>query len=226
MTRSTTLGVAALCAAGAFLLSGCGGGGGANDGAHPSGSGSASSSATNPTPSATASATAPALSGAPKFDLPPDVTVKFDGFDGGSATHAALLRDTSYAATAVLEFEAHGYPTEPSNFARYWAGGTGAEFADSIISQEKDGTVITGAYHYYRPVVKSLPDSGGNMSVTYCEDQRKAYSKVAKTGKVLTTQPSLSDFRQWTLLMTKGPHGDWQAFNHTWTKGAKQCEIS
>ena len=110
------------------------------------------------------------------------------------------------------------------NFARFFIGARGASYADSLISQGKDGTVITGTYRYYDPVVKSLP--GGNLSVQYCEDQRKAYAKDAKTGKVYVTTPSPSDFRRWTLLMAKSPSGEWHVFDHAWLKGAKQCEVA
>jgi hypothetical protein len=209
----------ALAVSAGLLLTACGGGG-------DDGSDKIQPSASTGAPSATASATPTQASGpeAPKFALPSDITVDFKGFDSSDPKKKAALTDATYAAKAVLEFEAKTYTKETVNFKRFWTGLHGAEFADSIISQGKDGTVVTGEFHYYSPVVKSL--QAGNLSIQYCEDQRKAYSKDSKTGKVTVTTPSSADFMSWTLLLTKGPSGDWQVFDHQWVEGAKQCQIA
>ncbi|MFI9104715.1 hypothetical protein ACIGXA_29800 [Streptomyces fildesensis] len=171
----------------------------------------------------TSSASAPEA-GAPTFKLPADVKVKIDGFESTDATKKAVLRDTSYAITAILEAEAVASDKQTPNFKRYFTGLHGAEFADTIIKYGKDGMVATGTYGYYKPTVKL--SAGGVASVTYCEDQRKGYAKVIKTGQVKTTTPSLNDFRLWSLTMSKNTAGDWQVYSYTWTKGATQCRVS
>jgi hypothetical protein len=217
--RSTLSVSAALAMSADLLLAACGGGGsGSTHEIQPSPTGT-----THTTPSASSTPPGASAFAAPVFDLPSDITVEFRGFYSSDPKKRAVLKDATYAAKAVLEFEAKTYKKETPNFKRFWTGLHGAQYADSIISQGKDGSVITGLYPYYNPVVKSI--GGGNVSVRYCEDQRKAYSKDARTGRVMVTTPSLSDFRLWTLLMAKGPAGEWQVFNHTWIKGAKQCEI-
>jgi hypothetical protein len=211
----------ALAASAGLLLTACGGGGSDS-------SDKISTSAPPATTTTAAPTTAPPTQAegpnAPKFNLPSDITTDFRGFTSSDPKKQAILTDAQYAATAVLEFEAKIYTKETPNFKRFWTGEHGAEFADSIISQGKDGSVITGSYPYYSPVVKTF--STGNVSVQYCEDQRKAYAKDSKTGKVTVTQPSLSDFRSWTLLMTKSSSGDWTVYNHSWIQGAKQCQIA
>ncbi|GII33043.1 hypothetical protein [Planotetraspora mira] len=222
MNRSSLPIAVALALSGGMLLTACGGGG-SDDGdkIQPPATTAAAPTTTAATPSPTPSqAGGP---GAPTFDLPSDITADFKGFDSGPK-NKAVLQDASYAAKAVLELEARTNTKVTPNFARFFTGERGAAYADSLISQGKDGNVITGTYHYYKPVVKSV--AGGNLSVRYCEDQRKAYAKNAKTGKVNVTTPSLSDFRLWTLLMTKSSTGEWQVFDHTWVKGAKQCEVA
>ncbi|NUP39364.1 MAG: hypothetical protein HOY76_20695 [Streptomyces sp.] len=218
MTRTTPLIAVALAASAGLLLTACGGGGSGSDKI------TSSSTTTTSAPTTSASPTQSAEPNAPKFDLPPDITTDFKGFTSDDPKKQAVLNDAKYAALSILEFEARINTKETPNFKRFWTGAHGAEFSDSIISQFKDGTVITGAYPYYNPVVKTL--QSGNVSVQYCEDQRKAYAKDSKTGKVSVTQPSLSDFRSWTLLMTKGSSGDWTVFNHTWVQGAKQCQVA
>jgi len=161
---------------------------------------------------------------APVFDLPSDITTKFEGFDSTDPTKKAVLLDATYAAQAVLEMEAKQYTKVTPNFSRFFTGSFGAEFADTVLSQNADGSLITGYYHYYSPVVESI--GNGNMSVQYCEDQRKAYAKDAKTGVISVTTPSLNDFEQWTLLMTKSGAGEWTVYNHTWVQAVKSCELS
>ncbi|WP_335971932.1 hypothetical protein [Streptomyces sp. CA2R106] len=219
MTRSSLPVAAVTAAAAALLLAACGGGSNSSDKISSSDSPTGSASAT----ATTASPTQAAGPDAPKFAIPSDIKVNFDGFDSSDPTKKAALKDATYAALAVIEFEAKDYTKEPANFKRFWTDEHGAEFADSIIAQNKDGSVITGTYNYYKPVVKTL--STGNLAVQYCEDQRKGYSKDAKTGKVNVTTPSLNDFNLWTLSMTK-TNGEWVAYDHTWQHGAKQCQIS
>jgi len=66
----------------------------------------------------------------------------------------------------------------------------------------------------------------GNRQVKVCEDQRKGYAKDSKTGAVSVTTPSLNDFEQWTLMMTKSTSGEWQVFRSDWVQGVKSCQLS
>lgn len=221
MTRSTLPAAVVLAVSVGLLLTACGGGdSNSADKIQPSGTASPSAAAsTSATPTATSSGSA-----APVFDLPSDITVKFEGFDSTDPTKKAVLTGATYAAQAVLEMEAKQYTKVTPNFSRFFTGSFGAEFADTVLSQNADGSLITGYYHYYSPVVKSI--GNGNVSVQYCEDQRKAYAKDAKTGAVSVTTPSLNDFEQWTLLMTKADSGEWTVYNHTWVQAVKSCELS
>jgi len=185
VTRSTLPAAVALAVAAGLLLTACGGGGSdSSDKIQPSATASPTASASSSSASPTATSTVP---GAPVFDLPSDITVKFDGFDSTDATKKAVLTDATYAASAIIEFEAKTYTAETANFKRFWSGAKGAEYADSIISQGKDGNVITGTYHYYQPVTTTLVT--GNVSVNYCEDQRQGYLKDPSTGRSSSPPP-------------------------------------
>ncbi|MFF7158748.1 hypothetical protein [Streptomyces sp. NPDC008139] len=222
MTRSSLPIAVALAASAGLLLTACGGGGSdSSDKIQPT------ETVTTAAPSATtASPTQAAGPNAPKFDLPSDVKVDFKGFDDSDPTKKAVLTDATYAAQAVLEIEVKAHSKVTPNFSRFWTGDRGAAFADSLLAQIKGKGGITGTYHYYNPVVKTLANGGGNLSVAYCEDQRKAYSKDSTTGQAKMTTPSATDFRQWTLLMTKSSSGEWTVFDHQWLKGAKQCQVA
>jgi hypothetical protein len=221
MTRTSLPVAVAVAVSGGLLLAACGGGGGSDssDPIHP-----ATTAPASAPPATTPAQTQAAGPKAPTFDIPSDITIDFKGFTSSDPKKQAALTDATYAARAVIEFEAKLYSKETANFKRFWTGGHGAEFADSIISQGKDGTVVTGTFRYYNPVVKAF--STGNVSVKYCEDQRKAYSKDAKTGKVNVTAPSADDFMFWTLDMTKASSGEWHVYNHGWVEGAKQCQVT
>jgi hypothetical protein len=216
---SLPLAVAVAVSAG-LLLTACGGGGSDNSDKIQS----SDPATTSASPSSSPTATQAAGPDAPAFDLPSGIKVNFDGFSSSDPDKKAALTDATYAAQAVIEFEAKVYTKEPTNFKRFWTGPHGASYADSIIAQGKGGSVVTGTFDYYKPVVSSTQQ--GNLSVQYCEDQRKAYGKDAKTGKVDVTTPSAEDFDLWTLAMAKSPSGEWQVFNHTWAQGAKQCRIA
>jgi len=220
VTRSTLPFAAALATSATLLLTACGGSGSDSaDKIQPSATGTP----TTASAATTASPTQAADPNAPKFDLPSDVKVNFEGFDTASPTNQDVLRDAKYAMTALLEAEAIGQTTETANFKRYWTGLPGAAFADTIIARIRSGKLITGTYRYYSPSVTT--GDGGTPVVAFCEDQRKAYDKDAKTGVAAVTSPSLSDFRSWSLVMTKGSAGEWQVGNYNRVTGDKKCEV-
>ncbi|MEU6082294.1 hypothetical protein [Streptomyces sp. NPDC047108] len=201
-----------LTAAAALLLTGCGEEG---DGGKPGKSEGGDPSAA---PSPTASEAA--ATGAPAFDLPSDVEVSIEGFVGSNATEKEALHATTYAIKAVLEAQVKG-DGGTGNFERYWAGSQGAAFADTIDDFGKSKT-ITGSFRYYRPVIKVTGKT--TAGVTYCEDQRKAYAKNRKSGKVARTTPSLDDFSKWSLGLAKSTSGDWQVIRYAYTERAKTCQ--
>jgi hypothetical protein len=219
VTRTTLPAAVALAASTALLLTACGGGSSDN-------SDKIQSSSTGPTstPTASASPTRSAEPGAPRFNMPSNVKIDFAGFDASNPKNGDVLRDAGYAITALLEAEATVHAKETPNFKRYWTGVPGATYADTIIARGRQGKVITGTYRYYSPSVSA--NGQGAQVVSYCEDQRKAYAKDAKTGKVTVTTPSLSDFRSWSLVMTKNSAGDWQVANYNWQQGAKKCQVA
>jgi hypothetical protein len=205
---------------GGLLLAACGGGGGSDssDPIHP-----ATTAPASAPPATTPAQTQAAGPKAPTFDIPSDITIDFKGFDAVAASNRDVVRDARYAITALLEAEATVHAKETPNFKRYWTGVPGATYADTIIARGRQGKIVTGTYRYYAPSVAKNPE--GMPVVSYCEDQRKAYAKNAHTGKVTVTTPSLSDFRAWSLIMTKDSAGDWQVANYNWQQGAKKCQV-
>lgn len=220
--RSTLPVAVALAASAALLLTACGGGGSdSSDTIQSAATDTASSTTTTASPSPTA-AEGPA---APDFALPSDVKIDFVAFTSTDPTEKAVLRDATYAATAVVETEALGKPQETPNLKRYFTGVHGAELADQLISYGKSGKVATGTFRYYQPKV-TVNKQANSVTVAFCEDQRKAYDKDVKTGKVNVTAPTLNSFNSWTYVMDKGATGEWKVFNYSWIHGVKKCQVA
>ncbi|MFC4030140.1 hypothetical protein ACFO3J_01485 [Streptomyces polygonati] len=222
MTRSSLPIAVALAASAGLLLTACGGGG--SDGSDPiqpsvTSAPATAAASTAPPP------TTPAGPAAPHFALPSDVTIDFSAFTGSDTSQKSILQDATYAATAVVETEALGHPTETPNFKRFFTGVHGAELADQLISYGKAGKVATGAFRYYAPQV-TVNKAADSVTVAFCEDQSKAYDKDLKTGKVNVTTPSLNSFSLWTYVMSKGSTGDWQVFDYKWVQGVEKCQTA
>jgi hypothetical protein len=221
VTRSSLPFAVALAASAGLLLAACGGGGSdSSDKIQPSAT--AAPTTTAPAPTTTpAQAAGPS---APTFDLPSDMKIEFSGFTSSDTTQKAVLQDATYAATAVVETEAQGNLKESANMKRFFTGEHGAALADQMIAYARTGKVASGSIRYYQPKV-TVNKEADSVTVAFCEDQRKAYDKDVKTGKVNVTSPSLKSFNAWTYVMAKASSGEWQVFNYNWVHGAEQCHI-
>ena len=222
MTRTSLPIAVAVAVSAGLMLTACGGGGSSNSDKI------SSSDPASPTATATSASpapTKPAGPGAPSFDLPGDVKIDFAGFTSTDPMNKAVLQDATYAATSVVETEALGKLKETPNLKRYFPGEHGAQLADQLISYAKTGKVATGTFRYYHPNV-TVNKQAGSVTVGFCEDQRKAYDKDPKTGKVTVTSPSLQSFNSWTYVMSKTASGEWQVFNYSWIHGVKKCQVA
>lgn len=213
MTRSTPPIAAALATATALALAltACG-----SDAKPSEGISGVPTAAPTAAPTTSAAAAEP---NAPTFKLPADVKVEVDGFESADAAKKAVLRDSSFAMTSWVEAKASG--AKSANLKRYFAGLQAAQLADSVIKFGKSGMTVTGTYRYYQPTVQITGKD--KASVLLCEDQSKAFSKNRKTGKAVSSTPSLADFSRWNMVLSKNAAGDWQVLNYTYTEGVKEC---
>lgn len=62
--------------------------------------------------------------------------------------------------------------------------------------------------------------------MAFCADAGKFYGKEIKTGKVLTTEPSIEDFDRYKIIMVKHPAGTglWQASKVFVETKATKCQ--
>lgn len=212
MARRTLTIAIALAPAAALLLTACGAGT-ATKTSPITGAAPASSAPASPTPATT---TPP---GAPRITLPADVTVQItDPAPTNAATNSAVS-GLKYAILALRD----GFSQDNGQAAsmlRSYALNAGVFWAKRIQTSKNEGRTITGTYRYYDLSVHL--NSADTAGATFCEDQRQAFSKNIKTGKVYRTTPSNSDFYRFTAHLTK-KSGAWQISDESWVQGDKSC---
>ena len=221
MTRTSLLTAAACAVSAGLLLTGCGGG--SSDSAdknRPSDSGTSSATSASPTATATASDNVKR----PSTALPKDFTVTFDWPKTGDSTKDAVLNDGEQYVRGLNRAAALSDVKDPAY--QFYSRNQGLTYARTQIDGNiSGGWVPTGVDRYYRAKV-ALAGSG-NATLSYCEDERKAYSKEVTTGKVDVTTPSDNSFVLYNALFVKdaNSNGVWQASQITVIeKAVAQCK--
>ncbi|WP_327392325.1 hypothetical protein OG533_15580 [Streptomyces sp. NBC_01186] len=158
--------------------------------------------------------------GAPTFDLPSDVTLKFDVPKTGEKAKDEVLRDVVYSAKAEREAYTKGTPGT-KNMVRYRIYPALSTLGKDVKRVHDDGLTITGKYLYYNFKVEDLAKR--EAWVTYCLSERDAYGKEIKTGKVRKAKHSNDDFDQYTAGLVRNKKGDWQVTRETRKSGVKEC---
>ncbi len=157
--------------------------------------------------------------GAPRVRLPSDVHVLIDS-PAPQASTAAVVSDLKYAILALRDGFAQGDGQVPSMLHAY-ADNAGLFWAKRISASKSQGHTITGTYRYYD--LSAHLNNANTAGAGFCEDQRQAFGKDIKSGKVLRTAPSNSDFYRFTAMLTKNASGTWQISDESWVQGDTSC---
>jgi hypothetical protein len=212
--RALTTTAAAFTAGAVFLLAGCGGGDkSSSDDIKGADTGSGS-------PSASASASG----GGPDISVPKDLKLVFDFEEPSDAKHATALADAQNYIRALDHGIAQQDPNDPAY--QFYSRDQAAQYAKSQIEAwKKGGWTVTGTDKYYDANVTTLSGGQGTL-VAFCRTQEKFYGKEIKTGKVLTTKPSLKDYQMFRLTMIppSGSSKVWKARNIEVIGKAKECQ--
>ncbi|MFG3075286.1 hypothetical protein [Streptomyces sp. NPDC048225] len=213
---------AALVASAALLLTACGGGDDKPDNDKIAG---ADQGSATPKESAKPS-TAPAENKPDGVDLslPKDMNLVFDWDRPKDKDEAAAMDDAANFIRAIYR----GVDKRTSNDAAVasYATGGGLHYAETQINSRIDGGwTSTGTRRHYDVATRSASD-GNSVEVSFCVDSSKFYGKEVKTGKVLKSQPSITDFDHFEIIMLKYPTADdlWQASEVFVEAKAKQCQ--
>jgi hypothetical protein len=200
---------AALAATAALLLTACGSG----DDKPSDNDKIAGADQGSETPKESASPGAPAGDKPDGVDvsLPKDMNLVFDWDKPKDKNEAAAMDDAANFVRAIYR----GVHKRTSNDAAVtaYSTGDGLHYAKTQIDGRIDGgwTAI-GTRRHYQATTRSAPN-GKSVEVAFCVDSSKFYGKEVKTGKVLKSKPSISDFDYFKVVMVKFPTGDnlWQA---------------
>ncbi|MBV9024884.1 MAG: hypothetical protein JO362_14105 [Streptomycetaceae bacterium] len=211
MRAFAALTTTALAAAAALLLSACG------SDVKPSDIIKGAQAAAPPSPS-------PSVADAarrPKITLPADVHDVFEDTSTGDPVKDAIWHDTAQLVMAHDEAIAEGNPRLPALL--YYLAGLLAQpaYSRSVEGYVTDGLTVTGTDRYYAPHITVNSDTA---SLNYCSDESKAFGKVRKTGKVLTTPVSINSYVLHIAQLKRNPAGVWQTTYADTKRGASQCE--
>lgn len=224
MNRSRTLPVAvvSLTAATALLLTGCGGGDDKDSGKDKIAGADDGGAKKSASPSA-----AKEVRGIdrPKMTLPSDVRIVFDEADLSDADQAAAASDAHNFARAIR----YGIVEQDVNNAAYKfyseLKSPAQAYAKDQIKQRVDkGLTISGEMRFSRTKVTPAENKKTSV-VSFCSDSSKLFSKEVKTKKVHHTEPSISDYYSWQVLMTpsKNAKGLWRAQKVQVQDKAEEC---
>ncbi|MFJ3666106.1 hypothetical protein ACIPSE_06600 [Streptomyces sp. NPDC090106] len=212
--RPSYLAAIALTAAAALSLSACGSDDSPKDNDKIAGADTGGESSS---PSATVSEAA----GRPKIELPSDLSYTFDWPKTGNEDKDAVLSDSEQSIKAVdlaiVNQDAldKAYP--------YYYEGEAAVGVQKFVQEYVDAKVaITGAYRFYNPVV--AVDKDGTASLSYCEDQGKAYVKDLKTNKAKKTKVTSDSYVIYHTSLKKNDGGVWAIQKVVSQRGSAKCQ--
>ncbi|MGH4032461.1 hypothetical protein ACQB60_26375 [Actinomycetota bacterium Odt1-20B] len=224
MNRRTLPVAAALAATAALLLTACGSGddGKSKDNDKIAGAGQGSE---KPKKSGEpAGGSEEDASDGVDLSLPKDMKLVFDWDKPKDKNEAAAMGDAANYLRAVYR----GVDKRTTKDAALTAYATddGLRYANVQINDRvKGGWTSTGTLRHYQATTRSTAN-GNSVEVAFCADATKFYSKEVKTGKVLKTKPSISDFDYYKIVMVKFPTGKglWQASKVFVDTKAAKCQ--
>ncbi|MFK0155441.1 hypothetical protein ACIQVL_42790 [Streptomyces sp. NPDC090499] len=205
VARAVGLGVA-----GVLLLAGCGG-----EESDGTGEGAGAGASDSPGPTATAAADRPVI------EMPSDLSYRFDWPRTGEADKDAVLADSERSIKAVDLAIVHQDAFDEAY--RYYYEGEAAAGTQKFVQNYVDHKAgITGAYRFYDPEVAVAKD--GTASLSYCEDQGKAYVEYLTTGKVRKTKVTAKSYVSYRTELSKNAKGVWVISRITSEIGSAACQ--
>ncbi|WP_432094279.1 hypothetical protein [Streptomyces sp. bgisy100] len=216
MNRRFPPAAAALAAAGALLLTACGGG---DTKAEEHERNTASSDGAKTSAPRPKEPSGPA--GGPEISLPKDVRYRFDWPETGDADKDAVLRDGEGFIKATDMAIAEQDPLHKAY--RFYSEGKMSASTQSFVKQYADHKQrTTGFYRFYDAKATLL--KSGTASLTYCEDQSRAFRKSIKTNKVYKTPVTKISYVLYNTRLRQGDNGIWLTTGMTSQRGAAACQ--
>ncbi|MFE1798305.1 hypothetical protein ACFW9L_19375 [Streptomyces sp. NPDC059517] len=222
MKRRSLPVAAALAATAALLLTACGGGDDkSSDNDKIAG---ADQESKKPTKSAEPAGAAEDSPDGVDVSLPKDMNLVFDWDKPKAKNEAAAMDDAANYLRAI--YKGVDKRTAEGAAVTAYSTGDGLHYAQVQIGERLDGGwTATGTRRFYDSTTRSTTN-GTSVEVAFCSDASKFYGKEVKSGKVLKTDPSPTDFSHYKIIMVKYPTGDglWQASKVFVEEEAAKCQ--
>ncbi len=158
------------------------------------------------------------------LSLPADMNLVFDWDKPEDKNEAAAIEDAANFFRAI--YRGVDKRTAKEAAIATYSTGEGLHYAKTQVNAWIDGGwTATGTLRHYNATTRSA-DSGTSVEIAFCADAGKFFGKEVKTGKVLTTEPSIEDFDYYKIIMVKFPTSDtlWQASKVFVETKAAKCQ--
>ena len=216
MKRRITPTAAVLATTAALLLTACG------SGDDKSSDNEKVAAADTGTP--TSSSPSPSASGTPdrpKIESPKDLSYTFDWPATGNAAKDAVLSDSEQSIRAVDLAIVHQDALDKP-YLYYYEGEAAAGTQKFIQNYVDHKAGITGAYRFYDPQVAVAKD--GTASLSYCEDQGKAYVKYLATKRIEKTKVTAKSYVGYHTSLKRNGKGVWVIEKILSLSGSAECQ--
>jgi hypothetical protein len=215
--RPTLLAAIALTAAAALSLSACGSDDSSKDKDNDKIAGADTGSETSASPSPSDSV---ASAGRPKIEMPSDLSYTFDWPKSGDKDKDAVLADSEQSIKAV-DLAIVNQNALDKAYLYYYEGEAAAGTQKFIQNYVDHKASLTGAYRFYDPQVAVGKD--GTASLSYCEDQGKAYVKYLPN-KVKKTEVNSDSYVMYHTSLKKNDKGVWVVREIISQIGSAKCQ--
>ncbi|MEU9196258.1 hypothetical protein [Streptomyces hundungensis] len=217
--HKATTAAAALAAAGALLLTGCGAGSkGGDDPKKIAGADTGASASASPSASASGAAE---VANRPKVVMPADVEHVYEGGTTGDPVKDAVLADNAQNLEAIDTAITGDQKSSEAALKFYNKDKALLAVADYIKSYYADNRSFVGTTRYYQ---RQVTVTGGTATLSYCADATQTFPKDRKTGKVdRSVAGSATDYTFFTEQLQKNDKNVWQSVSIISGSGAKKC---
>ncbi|MER6824081.1 hypothetical protein ABT316_32015 [Streptomyces cellulosae] len=179
-----------------------------------------SDKATGPTVP-TPNTSAPASDPRPAIELPGDLSCTFDWPKTGDREKDAVLADSEQSIKAVDQAIVNQNALDKA-YLHYYEGEAAAETQTFVQNYVDHKAGITGSYRFYAPEVSVEKD--GTASLSYCEDQGRAYVKYLETGEIKKTEVTAKSYVIYhTSLKRDEDRGVWVIQKIVSQSGSEKC---
>ncbi|WP_268220672.1 hypothetical protein [Streptomyces sp. EMB24] len=163
---------------------------------------------------------APASDGRPAVELPSDLSYTFDWPKTGDKERDAVLADSEQSIKAVDQAIVNQNALDKA-YLYYYEGEAAAGTQKFVQNYVDHKAGITGSYRFYAPEVSV--DKDGTASLSYCEDQSKAFDMYLKDRQVNKTPVTENSYVLYTTQLRKNDKGVWVITKLLSERGHDQC---